>query len=172
VVKRLEDDAVYDVEGKGLVRYFKVRWEGDWPPEQNPTWEPEENIPPNMVRTYYKRGKQRKQYVKRASIDAAKKDKNLTQTKLSWGNARKYSSVSEAFAGGDELADTHMQGMNGDDGGLGNGTQGGGDDGEDEEEVFVVDKTWQARSQQQRLSWTDGAAKLFGAGFGGVPNPS
>lgn len=161
---------MYDVEGRGLVRYFKVRWEGDWPPDQNPTWEPEENIPPNMVRNYYKRGKDRKKGDRRASSAASpstekKKEKKLTQTQLSWGNAKKYSSVSEVFAGGDdELADSHMQGMDDDDhGGLVNGTQGGGvDDGEDEEEVFVVDEAWHARSQQQRPSWTGGAANLFG----------
>ncbi|KAJ3479200.1 hypothetical protein NLG97_g8384 [Lecanicillium saksenae] len=43
---------LYDVKGQGLVRYFKVRWEGDWPPEQNPTWEPEENIPDDLVREF------------------------------------------------------------------------------------------------------------------------
>jgi hypothetical protein len=165
VVKRLEDDAFYDVEGRGLVRYFKVRWEGDWPPDQNPTWEPEENIPPNLVRNYYKRGKERKKEARRASTAASSstETKELTQTKLSWGNAKKYSSVSEVFAGSDhELADSHMQGVAGDHGGLGNGAQGSVDDGEDEEEVFVVDEAWHARSQQQRPSWTGSAANLFG----------
>ncbi|KAJ6781510.1 hypothetical protein PWT90_08096 [Aphanocladium album] len=49
VVRHLEDMELYDVEGQGLVRLFKVRWEGDWPPDQNPTWEPEENIPDDLV---------------------------------------------------------------------------------------------------------------------------
>ncbi|KFH48779.1 hypothetical protein ACRE_003500 [Hapsidospora chrysogenum ATCC 11550] len=172
IVKRLEGDALYDVEGRGLVRYFKVRWEGDWPPEQNPTWEPEENIPPNMVRNYYKRGKDRRKEARRASISASpsteKKGKKLTQTKLSWGDAKKYSSVSEVFAGGgdDELAGSHMQGMDdANHGRLGNGTQGGDhndDDDEDEEEEFIVDEAWHARSQQQRPSWTGAAANLLG----------
>ncbi|KAM4061389.1 hypothetical protein HRG_013104 [Hirsutella rhossiliensis] len=38
VVKRLENMAVYDVEGRGLVRYLQMRWEGNWPPDRNPTW--------------------------------------------------------------------------------------------------------------------------------------
>ncbi|KAM4062536.1 hypothetical protein HRG_011257 [Hirsutella rhossiliensis] len=48
VVKRLENMAVYDVEGRGLVRYLQMRWEGNWPPDRNPTWESEENIPSKM----------------------------------------------------------------------------------------------------------------------------
>ncbi|KAM3512541.1 hypothetical protein MY11210_003804 [Beauveria gryllotalpidicola] len=51
-VDRIEDMELYDVEGRGLVRYFKVRWEGDWPPDQNPTWEPEENLPDDLVRDF------------------------------------------------------------------------------------------------------------------------
>ncbi|CAK7199319.1 hypothetical protein SEUCBS139899_001996 [Sporothrix eucalyptigena] len=39
--------------GSRLVRYFLVRWKGDWPPDQNPTWEPAENLPPRMVRHYF-----------------------------------------------------------------------------------------------------------------------
>lgn len=49
IVERLEAMELYDVEGQGLKRYFQVRWAGDWPPDQNPTWEPEENIPDEMV---------------------------------------------------------------------------------------------------------------------------
>ncbi len=59
-VDRIEDMELFDVEGEGLVRYFKVRWEGDWPPEQNPTWEPEKNLPEDLVaefcRTFNPRG--------------------------------------------------------------------------------------------------------------------
>ncbi|XWX02368.1 hypothetical protein V2A60_010405 [Cordyceps javanica] len=51
-VECLEDMELYDVEGRGLVRYFKVRWEGDWPPDQKSTWEPEENIPDHLVREF------------------------------------------------------------------------------------------------------------------------
>ncbi|ATY59801.1 Chromo domain [Cordyceps militaris] len=51
-VECLEDMELYDVEGRGLIRYFKVRWEGDWPPDQKSTWEPEENIPDHLVREF------------------------------------------------------------------------------------------------------------------------
>ncbi|PMB66847.1 hypothetical protein BM221_006504 [Beauveria bassiana] len=59
-VDRIEDMELYDVEGRGLVRYFKVRWEGDWPPDQNPTWEPEENLPDDLVHEFCRTFKSRK----------------------------------------------------------------------------------------------------------------
>ncbi|MDA4133383.1 MAG: chromo domain-containing protein [Thaumarchaeota archaeon] len=49
-VKRLE--GMREVDG---VLYFKVRWEGDWPPDENPTWEPEENIMKSLVNKYLKK---------------------------------------------------------------------------------------------------------------------
>ncbi|EQK98850.1 Chromo domain protein [Ophiocordyceps sinensis CO18] len=103
VVKRLEDMAVYDVEGRGLVRYFQVRWEGDWPPDQNPTWEPEENIPSNIVRNFLKRGKKRK----RASTGRASTGRTPRAIKTSLGAGIHYKSVSEAFAG--EVADDTLE---------------------------------------------------------------
>ncbi|CAK7210731.1 hypothetical protein SBRCBS47491_000877 [Sporothrix bragantina] len=45
--------------GSRLVRFFLVRWKGDWPPDQNPTWEPAENLPPRMVRQYLKKATQK-----------------------------------------------------------------------------------------------------------------
>ena len=59
VVKQVEDDGYHEIEGVGPVRYFKVRWEGDWPPDQNPSWEPEENLPIDLVRHYLKLKKER-----------------------------------------------------------------------------------------------------------------
>ncbi|TWU71020.1 hypothetical protein ED733_000450 [Metarhizium rileyi] len=59
-VERLEDVAYYDVEGRGIVRYFVVRWAGDWPPGQQTSWEPEENIPRNLIRRYFRTGKKRR----------------------------------------------------------------------------------------------------------------
>ncbi|KAK8150425.1 hypothetical protein G3M48_002166 [Beauveria asiatica] len=59
-VDRIEDMELYDVEGRGLIRYFKVRWEGDWPPDQNPTWEPEENLPDDLIREFCRTFKSRK----------------------------------------------------------------------------------------------------------------
>ncbi|KAL4722061.1 hypothetical protein ACLX1H_010831 [Fusarium chlamydosporum] len=118
-VKRLEGMEVYDVEGMGQVRYFKVRWEGDWPPDQNPTWEPEGNLPENLVRNYMKnRKRKRPAGEKRSSGEKPKrpattqsavapsyapKKKSMKQTTLSWGlPAKQYKSVAEAFEGGDE----------------------------------------------------------------------
>lgn len=66
-VERIEDMELYEVEGRGLIRYFKVRWAGDWPPEQNPTWEPEENIPDRIVRDFCR------------TFDSARKKKHLLQ---------------------------------------------------------------------------------------------
>ncbi|KAL1895903.1 hypothetical protein Sste5346_005001 [Sporothrix stenoceras] len=45
--------------GSRVARLFLVRWKGDWPPDQNPTWEPAENLPPRMVRQYLKRAAQK-----------------------------------------------------------------------------------------------------------------
>jgi hypothetical protein len=111
-VKRLEDMELYDVEGQGLVRYFLVRWEGDWPPDQNPSWEPESNLPKDLIKAYLRNGK-RKRSDKPATKPASKqpsvapsyapKKKSMKQTTLSWGiPAKQFKSVSEAFAGGEE----------------------------------------------------------------------
>ncbi|RDA94737.1 hypothetical protein CP533_6782 [Ophiocordyceps camponoti-saundersi (nom. inval.)] len=108
-VKTILDADLFEVEGIGLVRYFQVLWEGDWPPDQNPTWEPEENIPPNMVRNYFKRGKKRKRKprVNVASSKSPSKSKKKATTKTTTttklGGNLHYGSVSEAFAG--DLAD-------------------------------------------------------------------
>ncbi|KAG6301840.1 hypothetical protein E4U45_003105 [Claviceps purpurea] len=59
-VERLEDMAIYHVENHGLIRYFLVRWVGDWPTEQNPSWEPEHNLHPDLVRNYTKLGKKKR----------------------------------------------------------------------------------------------------------------
>ncbi|CVK88466.1 hypothetical protein FPRO04_07130 [Fusarium proliferatum] len=111
-VKRLEDMELYDVEGQGLVRYFLVRWEGDWPPDQNPSWEPESNLPKDLIKAYLRNGKRKrpdkpvtKPVSKQPSVapSYAPKKKSMKQTTLSWGiPAKHFKSVSEAFAGGEE----------------------------------------------------------------------
>ncbi|EFW99914.1 chromatin organization modifier, chromo domain containing protein [Grosmannia clavigera kw1407] len=56
------DDGTGDMSGNEKsepVRYFLVRWKGDWPPDQNPTWEPADNLPPRMVRHYLKKTRRR-----------------------------------------------------------------------------------------------------------------
>ncbi|KAK8089033.1 chromo domain-containing protein [Apiospora hydei] len=87
-VKRLEGHRISDVDGQ-LVRFFKVRWEGDWPPSENPTWEPEENLHPELVKQYLKK----KAKAERADTDF------MSPLPIPPRPPRKYSSVAEAFEG-------------------------------------------------------------------------
>lgn len=89
----LEGLQVRHVRGKP-VRYFAVRWKGNWPPGQNPTWEPEGNIPRYMVKRYLLANTT----PRKGGVGTL--DKYLTP---SWSQ-RKFSSVSEAFEGGDPAA--------------------------------------------------------------------
>ncbi|KAF4126982.1 Chromo (CHRromatin Organization MOdifier) domain [Geosmithia morbida] len=128
IVERIENDALFEVDGQDdPVRFFQVRWEGDWPPDQNPTWEPEENLPPNLIRNYLKTGKaKRKQPPGTAEDGGSNKKPKLKQSKLSWLGVEKsrYGSVSEAFAGEEnDLLENEKD----DDG-----------DGDEEEEFLVV----------------------------------
>jgi len=50
-VKALEGMQIEVVGGK-TIRWFKVRWKGNWPADQNPTWEPEDNIDRPLVTKY------------------------------------------------------------------------------------------------------------------------
>lgn len=88
-MKRLEDDRVIETGGQ-LVRYFKVRWVGNWPADQNPTWEPEECISQIVIRKYLK-------------DKAAKMIKNGSSSRViiqpPLTLKRKYSSVAEASEG-------------------------------------------------------------------------
>ncbi|GAB0137280.1 hypothetical protein EsDP_00005553 [Epichloe bromicola] len=91
-VERLEDMAFYDVENRGLVRYFLVRWAGDWPPEQNPSWEPEDNIPAELIRSYTKMTKKRRAKLTTQNQRPPPDDRGRAAE-------RRYRSVSEAFEG-------------------------------------------------------------------------
>ncbi|KAI0103238.1 hypothetical protein GGR51DRAFT_525149 [Nemania sp. FL0031] len=91
-VKRLEGDKVMETDGK-LVRYFRVRWAGKWPPGQNPTWEPEENISEAIVRKYLKT---------KAAKTAQSGSSPVVIENLTPTVKRTYSSVAEAFAGDDD----------------------------------------------------------------------
>lgn len=51
-VKRLEGDRVEEASDGTRTRFFHVRWKGHWPADQNPTWEPEENIPRKLIKEY------------------------------------------------------------------------------------------------------------------------
>ncbi|KAI5858260.1 hypothetical protein GGS23DRAFT_586646 [Durotheca rogersii] len=109
VVKRLEGDKVIMTEDGLTERYFKVRWEGDWPPDQNPTWEPEGNIPPALVKLYLKKAAKRSQATPGGGRNRGshKKSQHAVPPPLL---RRKYSSVAEAFAGDDELVDELQEG--------------------------------------------------------------
>ncbi|KAK2051500.1 chromo domain-containing protein [Colletotrichum caudatum] len=98
-VLRLEGMQERIVRGK-RVRFFHVRWKGIWPPGQNPTWEPEANIPRSLIKKYllaYPQSQGRK---------TGEMDKYLVP---SWPR-RKYSSVSEAFEGGDTDGEAGREG--------------------------------------------------------------
>lgn len=138
VVKRLEGHEVLDG-----VHYFKVRWEGDWPPDQNPTWEPQDNISADLVKKYLKRKAEREaEKSKHAPAkgrtssggfsSTGKSQEKQQRTLAHW--ARSYTSVSEAFEGKAELDATTSQGHS--------EVQNGGD-GEDHDdqadELLVVD---------------------------------
>ncbi|KAI2619274.1 hypothetical protein GGR54DRAFT_136652 [Hypoxylon sp. NC1633] len=121
VVEKLEGVTTVMVESR-VVRYFKVRWEGTWPPGQNPTWEPEDNIPPNLVAAYLK--KKRKAVLRHHAASSPDNAHHGTLNSLSHSKTsakakplplaqsiypptlkRKYSSVAEAFAGDEGLLD-------------------------------------------------------------------
>ncbi|XXG94882.1 hypothetical protein Hte_001141 [Hypoxylon texense] len=100
VVDRLEGDRMVETKNGGHERYFKVRWEGEWPPDQNPTWEPEENIAPHLVKRYLKR---KKKPARSHGSSPAKGGSTPSKAPPKPLLKRKYSSVMEAFEGGDEL---------------------------------------------------------------------
>ncbi|KAI1132384.1 hypothetical protein F5Y10DRAFT_231055 [Nemania abortiva] len=102
-VKRLEDDKFVEVDGK-LIRYFKVRWAGKWPPGQNPTWEPEECISEAIVRKYLKN---------KATKIAQSGSSPVGIEGLTPTFKRTYSSVAEAFAGNDDALLLPSSGLGG-----------------------------------------------------------
>ncbi|TFB00313.1 hypothetical protein CCMA1212_007784 [Trichoderma ghanense] len=177
VVERIEDVEYYEVEGRGVVRYFKVSWEGDWPPDQKKTWEPEENIPPNLVRNFFKTSRNKRKSMAKSGPGKQSRDVKHTQPKngvskqqsshkqgpvmkqsrLSWpGVRRKYSSVSEAFAGDQDNLEMVDEAYDGEE----NGLNGNGQD-----EFFVVTEGGEGEvpSQSQSL-WPSAGA--FSTAFG------
>lgn len=170
VVERIEDCNEYEAESGDIVRYFKVRWEGNWPEDQNPSWEPEENLPPKLVRNWFKKGKRKLRPWKPKEKKTPKR--KMKQTTLSWAKATQYSNVSEAFAGEDEHH--KAPGANDGDGrdedildnldGTNNdaNTPSGGFS-QDEDELFVVDDRSSVLSTP-RFGWGDtgNRVSLFG----------
>ncbi|KAK1981162.1 hypothetical protein LZ30DRAFT_689415 [Colletotrichum cereale] len=140
-VLRLEGVQERIVRGK-RVRFFHVRWKGAWPPGQNPTWEPEANIPRSLIKKYLLAHPQPQQQGHKTGA----MDKYLVP---SWPH-RKYSSVSEAFEGG-----------NADDAAAGHGHEDSGeeaieDGGAEEEDIgkemmLVTDEP--AQPAKPTLSW-------------------
>ncbi|KAI1078258.1 hypothetical protein F5B20DRAFT_548585 [Whalleya microplaca] len=98
VVKRLEADKLVHLDDGGPAqRYFRVRWEGDWPPDQNPTWEPEGNIAPPLVRKYLKKKAARGGRGSGGGGFGASGSNRTPGAPMVL--KRKYSSVAEAFEG-------------------------------------------------------------------------
>ncbi|UKZ79829.1 hypothetical protein TrVFT333_007592 [Trichoderma virens FT-333] len=167
VVERIEDVEYYEVDGRGLVRYFRVSWEGDWPPDQKKTWEPEENIPANLVRNFFKISKSRRKTLAESgtskqgnpakglskpkqtgpkngiSKQSTHKQGSSKQSKLIWpGVDRKYRSVSEAFAGDQESPEMMDEGYDGEEDEL---------TGDGQDEFFVVTEGGEDELQSQSL---------------------
>ncbi|KAK3951414.1 hypothetical protein QBC32DRAFT_162766 [Pseudoneurospora amorphoporcata] len=94
VVKELLDDQWVTEFGVKVHKYL-VLWEGDWPPDQNPTWEPEDNIEDQSLIT---------KYLKKKRAGVLKPPKKTQRSMLSYLSQPQYSSVAEAFEGDlDEL---------------------------------------------------------------------
>lgn len=122
-VKRLEGDKYDYNEAGNLVRYFKVLWEGDWPPWQNPTWEPEENIPEELRQEYLKKQESK---MKNGYLTTGKSpSKTPKGPRPAFLPKKRYSNVAEAFEG--EIHELEAaKGVEAE------------DDDQDEEETFVV----------------------------------
>ncbi|KAI1759821.1 hypothetical protein GGR53DRAFT_512206 [Hypoxylon sp. FL1150] len=107
IVDRLEGDKMVVTEDGGFGRYFKVRWEGEWPPDQNPTWEPEENIAPHVVKRYLKK---KKRPAHDSKPSPTKDGSALSKTPSRPLLKRKYSSVMEAFEDDDAVFQNQGEG--------------------------------------------------------------
>lgn len=128
VVKRLEGDQVLDG-----VHWFRVRWEGDWPDDENPTWEPRENISEKLVKQYLK--KKAKREAEQLAKTSQKKKSKMKQTNQYADFAKGCSSVTEAFAGqadmdGTDVADFHQ----------GDAQDGSADATDGPDELLVIDE--------------------------------
>jgi chromodomain-containing protein len=117
LVKRLENMSTQNVDGKP-VRYFLVRWEGDWPPGQNPTWEPEENINRELVRQFlrqFPRKRKRSSGLMNGTGDQVDPALDTSHVPLPSGPEHRYSSVADMFEG-PEVEMQMAYHANGDDG--------------------------------------------------------
>ncbi|KAB5580046.1 hypothetical protein GE09DRAFT_1080675 [Coniochaeta sp. 2T2.1] len=120
----LADKYDYDLDNN-LVRYFKVLWEGDWPPNQNPTWEPEDNISEDLKEVYLRK-KERDAKMRNGYRVGGPSPGKSPAKPPPFLPKKRYSNVAEAFEGGIDEFD-RLAGKNGPD-----------DDEEDGEEMFVI----------------------------------
>lgn len=155
-VKRLEGDRFVQDEDGTETRYFKVRWKGEWPPDQNPTWEPEENITRSLVKKYLTK-KAAREAAKAARSAAAAASSPATQPShraqktLSPWVGKKYASVTEAFQDGGEEDTAELGGDV--EAPLFNGVEEAAED--DDEFAVTEDRTSSARSSQRARSSFD-----------------
>jgi hypothetical protein len=158
-VKRLLDTK-FVMEGGKSVRRFLVLWKGDWPPDQNPTWEPEDNIPKKMARKFLAQSA-------KMGMDGAS---DTPPPHRPWRPERTFSSVSEAFAGDaeedpdtDDAVDTFE--------GHGWSAQkyDSPDDGEDDEMLLVTDDPTPQRTTftPSNLDWEMAMGRRFGESLAG-----
>ncbi|RYP76929.1 hypothetical protein DL771_001482 [Monosporascus sp. 5C6A] len=133
-VKRLEGDRIEEVDGV-QTRFFQVRWKGDWPADENPTWEPEENIPRKLIKVYLRR-KAGKSDDRSPSV----KGSHMPKAKRPSPPVRKYSSVAEAFEG---VADEEPSRLRRPARDISAEAEVGGDGGDDEEQLIVTEEPQQ-----------------------------
>ncbi|KAL2131597.1 hypothetical protein VTI74DRAFT_4813 [Chaetomium olivicolor] len=89
-VKELLDDQWVVEQGVKVHKYL-VLWEGAWPPDQNPTWEPAENVQDQYLL---------QRYEKKKKAGFLKAPDKAQKTLHQYMAGRQYSSVAEAFEGG------------------------------------------------------------------------
>lgn len=155
VVKRLEGDQVLDG-----VHWFKVRWEGDWPDDENPTWEPRDNIAEKLVRQYLKRKAKRDQLAKTHQ----KKKSKMKQTNQYADFAKGCSSVTEAFAGQADMDGTDQANFHREDAQDGNADV---DDGPDE--LLIIDEDNELVAIERRKAMEAQFAAHFAGMAGATP---
>ncbi|KAG6362626.1 hypothetical protein INS49_007718 [Diaporthe citri] len=137
VVKRLEDD--YILNG---VHWFQVRWEGDWPDDLNPTWEPRENIAEKLVKEYLK--KKAKRGANRPDRPKSKRPAKTKHTNLLADWAKGYNSVADAFEGVElnATSDTMLE--------HGNALGGDADADDGPDELLVIDENETAATERRK----------------------
>ncbi|KAK3904525.1 hypothetical protein C8A05DRAFT_13607 [Staphylotrichum tortipilum] len=88
-VKDLLDDQWFDDQGVRVHKYL-ILWAGDWPEDQNPTWEPAENVQNKaLIQRYHKKKK----------AGTLKPPKKTQKTLHHFLAGARYSSVAEALEG-------------------------------------------------------------------------